>query len=435
MSLKLATDNKCPRGIPNSLAMGPEFCYSGVLANNITFVNPASGPGPYQGNQSQKIVLNIPQEMIDFRNSCLEFNAVGNVGNTAGLQCAFVQDIRSIFSRMTISLGSKIIYDTIGYNRLQSVFNYLNEPQWFDYDGAVLCGTDTSVVTRRANFTSTTKKYSVMLGFTKDIESLFRKILPLQKVGSQMQVTLYLEDAAKCISTSAAVTGTIAPSYYIDNIEFHYMTIIPDENLNNRIDSEIKSGALTFTSRGFDEYLASGVALAGASKFSATLPYKYADLLGVIVAFVPAAIEDTWTDDNKMKYFYNPGVNVLRLKIGGQFYPADSTTVDSDVYFRYLIMFGEDPEDVHTAALNWNYNGAAPASASYIPCCPIAKYPNEINADGREVVMGLDTSIATAIQLDIGFSTPLPATMNVYCWAYYNFTVTFNANGSVTLNR
>lgn len=435
MSLKQATNNKCPRGIPSALAMEQEFCYEGVLASNYTFVNPSTSIGPYNGGRGTKISINLPQEMIDLRDSYLEFTVTASAGNTAGLTCSFVQDIRSIFSRMAISFGSQTVIDIQEYNRLQNIFDYMNMPQWYDYDGAVLVGADSSQAARQGYFTNANKKYACRLGFTKGIESIFYRILPLQKLATSLKIDLYLEDPANCISTSAAVTGTVPPSYTVNNVEFHYMTIVPTNSLDSRLNATIAKRDLTFTCRGFDSLIDSSIASSGSTSFSKILTYKYADFLGVVMAFVPSATVSSYTSDVKMKYFYNPNITALRLKVGGQYYPTDSTTVDSDVYGRYLEMFGQSTENVHTAALAWNYNGSAPATASYIPCCPVAKYPNEIYADGREVVPGLDTSIATSMQIDVQFGTALPANMTVYFWAIYNYTVVFEPNGSTTLYR
>ena len=435
MTLRLATNGTNEKGIMPDIALKNEVSLSGVLANNYGYCN-ATPLGPYQGTRNTKIIIDVPQEMIDLKQSYLEFQIAGSAGNTAGIVCSFVPDIRSIISRMTILFGSKTILDVIGYGLLQNILNYTNDPQWYNFGGNVLVASDSSQTNRQAYFTSTNKVYACKLGFAEGIESLFQKIIPFNKVGSTMQIQIWLDDPQNVISTSIAPTGTVNPSYVVNQVEFHYVSYYPSPELNAMYDSKISNNNfITFTYRSFDYQLDTSSVQAGLTSVSKFLTYKYTNFLGLILAFQPQALPGTWTADNKMNYFFNPGVNVLRLKVGSQYYPQENYTSDSDVYGRFLLTFGISPEFPIQAAANWNYNGSTPASASYIATTPVMKYPDSIKSDERMEVCGLDTSIATSLQLDLGFSAAVPSGgLQLLMWCYYGVTISINKNGSVTLN-
>jgi hypothetical protein len=268
----------------------------------------------------------------------------------------------------------------------------------------------------------------------RGLQSIFKKILPLQKLGTQLTIWLYLSDPISVISTSAPVTGSITPSYVLNNLEFHYITNTPTEAWNKNFDSTIsRNPGITFTFRSFDNQQDTSTLLSGSMGGSKFLTFKYASLLGLIITFQPAGLSTTWNSDIKMNYLFNPGVNLLRLKIGGQFYPTDQTTNDADVFGRFLLMMGIPTQTPVAASQYWNYNGGSPSNATYIACCPISKHPNSIRRDDRVEVCGLNTSIATSMQLDLGFSTALPSNTTMNIWAYYEVTIVINPNGSVTL--
>jgi hypothetical protein len=445
MSLKNATKGRCPRAVPNEFALDREMCLTSVVANQYTFINAVPISGYLPGN---RITLNLPQEFVSLQDAYLEFNVVGSLGNTGGgMTGQFIPDIRSIIQRMTILFGSKTILDIQEWGMLQNIFDYTFDPLWAQTTGRVLVATNDSVAERAAFFSSTTQTYACRLNFSKGLESIYNKVIPFQKVGSTMQIQLYLQsDPSRVISTSITPTGSILPSFTVNNVEFHYITNVPTPEWNADFDQKIVNnnfgGGVTFTCRGYDWTQDTSLLPAGVTFASKTLTFKYASLLGLIIAFQPSAVPTTWTQDTKMQYFYNPALNLLRVRIGGQQFPQDSSTNDADTYGRFLLMFGLDAESPYAAASapqstgnTWSYvSGSYPTYASFVPTCPLMKYPNQIRSDDRIANEGLDTSIATSIQLDLGFSVAIPSgglVTNIF--AIYEYTMILNPNGSVTL--
>lgn len=434
MALRLATEGKVEDllleeyYLPNNTSLG------GVIATNYTYVQ--SNQSTWAGNSSTKIQINIPQEMISLKDAYLEFQITGNPGNTASINCSFVPDIRSIFTRMTLQFGSKTILDIFGLNVLQNVFNYTLDPQWANTNGAVLVASNSSQSARQAYFLNANKVYSCRLGFCEGIQSIFQKIIPFNKTGVQMQMYLYLADPQYVISTDIAPTGTVLPSYTVNTVQLHYYSLVPTDQLNALIDQRISSNpGISFVYRCFDYQQDTNLLPAGVTSASKFLTYKYSSFLGLFLAFQPTALPATWTADNKLNFFFNPGINVLRLKVGGAYYPTDSVTDDSDVFGRWLLMTGVSTEFPTSGATNWNYNGATPSAASFIATCPVSKHPNSIRmGDERIEDPGLDIAIATSVQLDLGFTNAIPSGgLIMHMWAYYNAVITINRNGSVTL--
>jgi hypothetical protein len=435
MTLRLATDGKCPMGIPEDLQLSPEVCYTGLLATNYTYVS-SSPPGPWVGSRGTKIQISMPQELVSFSDSYLEFQITGSVGNTAGPPiCSFVPDVRSVISRLTVQFASKTIIDIDAYGLLQNVFNLSFSPLWQNYNGSTLVASDSAIGNRQAYFLLPNKVYACRLGFAQGIESLFRKILPFQKLGSIMQIFIYLQDPQNVISSSIAITGSIPPSYTVNQVELHYITNVPNDKLDKDYDLSLRNPGITFTYRTFDYQLDTSTLASGITSCSKVMNYKYTSLLGFIMVMQQPSVVGNWTADNKMQQFVNPGVNKFYVRWGGVQLPVDAITQDADVFGRYLLMMGISDEFPVQASANWNYASSYPALASYVLCTPFAKYPNSIRSDGRIALGGLDSSVATAIQLELGFSVALPSALNLSIWAYFESTITINANGSVTLNQ
>jgi len=441
MSLRNATNNKAPIGIPDDLALPEEFAYGGVVATNYTFCNgtPANGYTP-----GQKMVINVPQEMVSLRDAWLQFKIQGSEGSTPDIACSFVPDIRSIISRMVVMFGSKVVMDIQEFGVLQNIFNLTNDPLWFNINGRVLVATNNTQSERVSYFTDANKNYCCRLNFSKGVNSLFSKVLPLQKIGSAMQIQLYLQkDVNRVISTDIPVTGT-SPSFIVNDLSLHYYTIVPTAGWNSMFDEKIQNnnfgGGITFSYRSYD-YQVDNTILASGKGGSLTLGGKYSSLLGLIIAFQKTAQMSNFENDKKMNYFFNPGVTTLAVRIGGQTYPSDREATDSDVFGRFLLMFGLSSQSniaaasaANSALDTWSYAGNTPDHATYVACAPLSKHPNEIRNDERSVITGLDTSIATSVQIDIGTSVNVPEALTTHIWAYYECTITMNPNGSITFN-
>lgn len=432
MTLNLAKTN--PRMIlPADLALDNEVLYGGIVANNYTYVD-AVVPSGTIGSRNSKLIFNMPQEVVSMQDSWVEFKLVNSIGNTAGSPIGnLVSDVRSLFSRMTLQFGSSTILDIDGWNLLNALFVQKLDPQIQNYNNSVLVASDSLIGNRQVYFTQTNKTYVCRLNLVEGIQSLFDRIMPFNLVGSQLQLQLWLADPSAVIVSSVAITGTVAPSYILNECQFHYISSVPSSALISNWKSKLDSG-LTFSYRAFNYQQQTNQAVAGISNLNLVLTFKYANFLGLFITFTNAAIQNSYTTDYKVQQMINPGINLLRLKIGGVFYPTDQQTNDGDVFTRFLSATGTDVESPVAAAANWNYLVSPPNLASYVACCPVAKHPNSINQNNsRTVVEGIDTSIATSIVLECGFVAPLPATYTMNIWAYYGATLTLNNNGSITL--
>jgi hypothetical protein len=433
MTLNLASRRPVKLVLPADLALDPEVIYGGVIANNYSYVD-AVVPSGTVGSRNSKIIFNMPQEVLSMQDSWLEFKITTSVGNTAGPPvCSFVPDIRSIFSRMVLQFGSKTILDIDGFGILNYMFSQKLDPQIQNYNNSVLVASDSAIGNRQIYFADPTKTYCCRLNLVEGMQSLFDRIMPFNLVGSQMQLQLYLSDPAAVISSSIAITGTVQPSYILNECQLHYISSVPSQALINSWNENLSS-SLTFSYRTFEFQQQTNVAVSGISNLNLVLTFKKANFLGLFITFQNPANQFNYQSDNKIQQFINPNMNLLRLKIGSVFYPTDQQTNFADLFTRFLSATGTDVESPVAAAANWGYNSTPPALASFIACCPVAKHPNSINQNNsRTVVEGIDTSIATSVVLECGFATPLPTTYIMNIYAYYGATITLNANGSISL--
>ena len=418
MSLKNALGGAVNEAIESDLSLEPEFVFEGVVARNMSYQNAQQlsyGPG-------QKMVFLMPGQMIDFRNSWIEFQITGSPGTYTG--CAMVPDIRSIFSRLTVLFASKTIIDISEFGRLQNACDYLMDPNWANYNGQIYEGTG-PLASRQADFLDPNRVYSCSLRNFMGAGTLFDKILPLQKVSSQLEIDIYLAPANQVIS--GTVVGLTLPTYTINNIQFHYDYISPSDYWNQTYDSKVKMNPpITFSYRTWEELTDTSILPVGASSAQKVLTFKYSSLVGIIALMQTASTTTDFTNDSKMLTFNNNGINLLRLKIAGISYPLDSNAPYSDIFQRFIQFFGIPQDKPVSGALNWT-------TTSFIAACPLLLHPY-VNRNTRGVIDGINSAIATSIIFEVGFSAPLASTQNLYLYAWTEQTITFLSNGGVVWN-
>lgn len=418
MSLKNAVNGDVKGAIESDLALEPEYVFDGVIARNMSYQNAQQ----LSYNPGQKAVFLLPGQMIDFRNSWIEFTITGQPGTYTG--CAMVPDVRSIFSRLTVLFASKTVIDISEYGRLQNACNYIADPNWANYNGQIYVGSG-PLASRQADFLNPTRVYSCSLRQFLGAGTIFDKILPLQKISSQLEIDLYLAPANQVIS--GTVVGGTLPTYTINNLQFHYDYISPTAYWDSMYDLKVESNpGITFSYRTWEELTDTSILPSGSTGAQKVLTYKYSSLVGIVALMQTASETTDIANDSRMLTFNNNGTNLLRLKVAGISYPLDSSAPYSDVFQRFIQFFGIPQDKPCAAALNWT-------STSFIAACPLLLHPY-VNRNTRGVIDGINSAIATSIIFEIGFSAALGSAQNLYLYGWTEQTITFGRNGSVTWN-
>lgn len=395
--------------ISSDIALYDLLKYDGIISRLNTYV-PASPESGYQPNQL--ITFAMPQEAIDFRNSSFQFTVSASApGSTYAY---FNSDIRSIIRRMTVSFGSKIVLDIQNQNLLFNITNELKDPLWASYNGLILNGTG-SQVQRQADFTNANRVYSVQL-YNMNSE-LLSQVLPLQKLSMNMYVNIYLAAANECITTDS-----VNPTFTVNNCQFHYSSLVMSQTWENLWDAKIpKSIAYNYITyeNAFDTSLLAN----GISRASKTLNYRYTSLNGIIFVMRPSANINSLTAVDKLNRYDFNNLNLCQVRIGGYTQPSDNTANLSDRLTMVCEMFGLSTKNPLAGALNFG-------STSFVGAVNLARHPYSSQTNNSSI-NGINTSISSALILDLGFSAPLSQAYTLDIYAVAENSIVFTTNGSL----
>lgn len=398
-------------GLPESLALSEIYKFGGIRSriNNYFSAIPESGYTP-----GQTVILQCPMELVDFRSHSLEFSVLG-VPGVGATYTRFNKDIRSIFQRMVIKFGGKVVYDCQNQNLLFNVLDGTYDFNWEDSCGLIALGTG-SQVQRAADFTNANRIYSCQL-YGLGVEFLNR-VLPLQKLQVQMTIELTLANPNVCIETDAG-----APTYSINNVRMHYASLVPDDNWNSLYNTKVSKG-INFNYLSFDNYTTSTLLPAGIQNASAILTYRYTSLIGLIAIMRTSSNILSLAANDKLNSFSFNNLSDAQVRIGGYVQPQDVSRNVPDCLQMYCELFNLSMRSAFVSSTDFG-------STSFILAIPLSKHPKEWN-DSYGSISGINTSIANNIVLDMKFSVPIPANTTVDFYALTEQSVIFNANGSVS---
>lgn len=433
MALRLLYQNGEKEVIPQRLAKPQPFTLTGLVSTQEQFINAQ----PLNGlKANDRIIFNLGNELVSMRQAWIQFRLTGDPGTTPAIQCAMVPDIQSIFGQFRILAGSKVLIDIADYGQLQNICNLTFSELYENGAGKILVATDTNIVDRRAYFLNPNKTYCCKLGFRSNMLDLLKQDLWLNKLGANFRIEITLKPNNQVITTDIAVTGT-EPTYTLNGVELHYHNLLPELRLNNMINEQLNlNGFLPYTFRSFDRITDSSVMKIGSTSFSKTLTFKYANVLSIFVVFEKKSVLTNFENDEKRRYFFNPGVTKFKVQLNGTFHPNSVSQRDCDNYTAFLLNWGLSSEQSTQAAKNWNYNGNAPARASFSPAVNFSKYVENMNnpQDLPMEVIGIDTSTSVNMELSCEWDTAAPEDMVVSFYAYHTRVWAINANGSSLLN-
>jgi hypothetical protein len=400
-------------GIPNDLNLYNVLKYDGVISriNSYQPANPQNGYAP-----GQLLTFQMPMEFLDFRNGSFQFTLTNTApGSTYAY---FNRDIRSIFKRITLSFGSKVIYDCQNQNLLYNIMDLLKDPQWKEYNGKVLNSTG-SQAERTADFNNPNRVYAVQLYDLR--QELLSHALPLQKLNVQLYINIYLAPVNECITTDS-----LTPNYTLNNAQFHISSLIASPGWNSLYDSRISMG-IPYSYINFENQYDSSILTAGTTRASKSLNFRYSSLTGIIAVMRPSANIQNLTAVDKLNNFPPLNLNTCQLRIGSFVQPTDDLANLADRFSMLCELFGKSTQIPMDAALLWD-------TSTFIIAQNLSKHP--FSQSGNNIdTNGINTSISNNMILDLSFSVPLPANYTLDVFAMSECSVVFQQNGGIIWNN
>ena len=397
-------------GIPESISLSQTTELSGIISRLNTYVS-ANPENNYYPNQ--QITIQLPNDYIDLKNHSLQFTVATNV--TGGTYGRFNKDIRSIFKRITVSFGSKIIIDVSNQNLLYNILNDCKDNHWADTAGKILNGAG-DATSRGTDFTNSSRVYAVQLYSFK--EDLLSKAIPFQKLSVPMYINIYLAAADECIETD----GT-NPSYIVNNVQLHYSALTPDEGWNQMYNQKVSNG-ISICFRNYENSYFSSLLLAGSTRSSATLNFRSSSLLGLVMVMrLASSIQAPAINDKLNRYDFN-SLSQFSVRIGSFQQPLNQLVNYADMYSMFVETFGLSTQAPLAAAVNWN-------TTNFVACVNLSRHPFMQNRDCI-LTNGIDTSISSAIIADFQFAAPLAANYVLDVFAVSENQIVLNSSGGIT---
>lgn len=378
--------------------------------NSYIAAQPQSGYKPLQ-----MISIPLGAEFYDLRNSSLQFTITGT--KSGGTYARFGQDIRCIFARLTIQIGSKTIVDINNYGLMCSALDYLKDPNWAESVGKLCYGASSNVANRNADFNNPNKVYSVQLYNLLNHAELLSQALPLQQLNSQFQINLYLQNANLCCESDAT-----SVDYTVNMVQYHLCTLTPSPAWTAAYNQRIPRG-ISYNFINIENAYDTSILQAGVSRVSKNLNFRYTSLLSLFFLMRPSAGLQTLATNNKMTQYDFNALNGLQVRVSSLVTPTDINCSASDLYGYVMEVFNKSTQSSTQLAIGYDSN-------SFIGCINLSKHPWSSTSTGISI-NGLNTSIASSVILDMQFSTPLPANYSLDIFAISENSLVFQQNGGI----
>jgi hypothetical protein len=415
MSLDIAKQGNVRRALPKDIALNENFKYGGVISRQDVYQQ--AEQTNYLPNQ--KIQFYLPSNMSDLREHTVQFKINGTAYGAPATFTRFEQGISCIFNRLEILFGSTTVMDIVNVNLLKSIIRYASPTNYTAQTGRLLEGTG-NAVQRNADFANAARVYAVNFNC-----GLLKKVLPLNKLGSQMIIRLTLADPQDCLVTDD-VSGT-AGTYQVIDPEFHYSVLVMSAEWNQLYDSLVQErGGITVCYKTFDNFQSTNSLLLGVQNSQVVLPFRYSSLLAIMYVMRNSADLTNPLIEGKTTQFNFNNISGSRYKIDSVYYPTDTTRSVQDLYTEFLDTWNLGYYSDVLGGLNYDTN-------TFIQAQPLMKHPKD-NRDIAGSINGLNTtSSGTSIVNEVRFNVALPAQQQTDFWAVHENCIKMLPNGSIQL--
>jgi hypothetical protein len=364
--------------------------------------------------------IRIPKgDLSDFRDSVLEFNATCSA--TGGTYVRFGQPIAQIINRVRIMANSVLLDDELEFGRIYAwELMAMDNTEW----GSALTITDGigSAAYRNSLAASASVIYSIKLGKVADI---LNSVVPVGWLGNnQITIECYWQSNP---STVIETDGT-APTYLINNIQFHYANIVPTPTYKKLLNDKFSSGGMQFSFRAFDNYITTYNSSVLGNLYT-VLPFKHRKAITIITAWQPTStIQTTTTNDKYISYSGYTNYASSRFKVNGIFIPSDKIQNTFDLYLHTC-----DSLDITSYFNSYIANNWVSTNTAFLLGQTIAQNPRSVTEDNR-VVQGIDTASGNSnVIFELNLSTALPSMQTAYFYCEYYAICSINSNGNLAV--
>lgn len=415
MSLDIARKGNVKRALPKDIALQENFKYGGVISRQDVYQQ--AEQTSYLPNQ--KVQFYLPSNMSDLRQHTLQMKINGTAYGAPATFTRFEQGISCIFNRLEVLFGSTTVMDIVNPNLLKTIIRYSSPKNYTDSTGKLLEGTGDATA-RNADFANANRVYAVNFNC-----GLLNKVLPLNKVASQLIIRLTLADPTDCLVTDN-VTGS-AGTYQVVDPEFHYSVLVMSADYNQMYDRIVQErGGINICYRTFSNFQSTNSLLTGVTNSQIVLPFRYSSVLAIMYVMRNAAdLQNPLIEGKTTQFNFNDIVG-SRYKLDSIYYPTDTSRSVQDLYTEFLdtwnlgyysdVLIGENYE-----------------TTTFVQSQPLLKHPKS-NRDIQGELNGLNTSSSgTSVIAEVRLGTAIPANqqMDFYCW--HGVVVKLLANGSIML--
>lgn len=384
-----------------------------VIDREETYIYPETGPNNY-GNANSIIRFRLLNGLLDLRNSDWQFSATAiNTGGT-GTYVTFTSPIVAIVNRLRALCGTTVLADTLNWGLAYANKMLSEDPGWLASTATNLLGygTHAQLITNNANANQT---YVVNLGY---LEEFLNKIIPADKLPSQITIELYLETNPSRVIESDYTGGVF--SYTISNCQFHYSTLKVSQAFENMIQYPI-----LIPYRSWENY--TNQFLVGSTNIQTVLPFKKKKAMGMHYVARDMTNVATASFLGKFTTYLNYAIYAnSRFKINSTYYPLDKVQNVYDLYMQLI--------DYYCVP----YNKPVQYGTSWSTELLVSQNLSQENSDEEEtsqIISGLDISRDTSsVIAEQIFNTPGPATLQEvqYYLRYWN-VLTINSTGRIEL--
>jgi len=262
--------------------------------------------------ENSKIIINIPAGWVDFRDAFLQFYAIVTPGGAATYS-SFSYPIHTMFERVRVYLGSKLLEDIDNYAVLAAMF-HMAKPAGSNLD--LSKGNQDDVARNVESIAG--RSYSIRL----DIESL-EKIYPLHKISVPMRFELTVNSNDQFLETDDP-----ASSFAVSQVYFHYHILQVSDAYDSAVQSKIDSGQYVIPMRSYHNY--DNTNLTGAS-YNQELPFRYMSMNRILIGqrFTAEILNQTLRNKYFNRWKQN-GIDTLSIRINNTTYPSDKYDLSQD---------------------------------------------------------------------------------------------------------
>jgi hypothetical protein len=405
--------------IPQDLAklFDPVMAYGSIQQRAETY---QYADVPNNVNPAQISYIRLPRaDVIDLRNSTLEFNATCSATGTY-TYVRFAQPIVSLINRVRFMANSNLLDDLLEFGRM-----YTNKLIGEDNTEWASCLTITqgvgSQAVRNSNATNTTIMYQINIGYLMEIMNC---MIPRGWMGANdLILEIYWAQAPYVIESDS--NGTV--TYVVNNLQFHYANITVTEKYKQMMNEKFAMGGIQWAYKSFDNYIGSFPA-ASAGTIQTQLPFKKRKATSIIWYAIPTASLTSLSTNDKFITFSNYSIyNSSRFKVNSIYIPNDRILNSYEAFLQTCDALGLEQNNNSYLANNW-LSGACFLLGQTVAQSPKVETLNDSIIDGLDISEGNSNVVS-----EFTVNSAISSAQTTYFWLEYFSICIIDSNGNMSV--